>query len=142
MFFSFFRISRVFFSTSRLAIMIWCPQPRHFRRKSAPTLRISHSLLPQGCVFFIRITSPTSKRSATILPFLSGPAYFSSINTPCTRKRSSSFTLVQVDRLTMVEFLSTETPVSYAELLLHNCRYVSKIKNTQSNVSNGRRLLP
>lgn len=50
----------VFFSTSFLAIMIWCPQPTHFRRKSAPTRRISHSLLPHGCCFFNRTTSPTS----------------------------------------------------------------------------------
>ena len=56
----FLRISLVFFSTSFLAIMIWCPQPKHFSLKSAPTRRISHSLLPHGCCFFNRTTSPTS----------------------------------------------------------------------------------
>ena len=42
----------------------------HLRRKSAPTRRISHSWLPQGCGFFILITSPTSNLSA-ISSFLS-----------------------------------------------------------------------
>ena len=41
------------------------------------------------------------------------------ISTPCTRKRSSSLTLVQVDRLTILSVLSTDTPVSYSELFLH-----------------------
>lgn len=38
----------VFFSTILRGTMIWCPQPMHFSRKSAPTRRISHSLLPHG----------------------------------------------------------------------------------------------
>ena len=47
-----------FFSTSFLGTMIMCPQPIHFKRKSAPTRIISHSLLPQGCCFFIINLSP------------------------------------------------------------------------------------
>lgn len=63
---SFLRISLVFFSTSFLAIMIWCPQPKHFNLKSAPTRRISHSLLPHGCCFFNLTISPTSYSNFSI----------------------------------------------------------------------------
>ena len=59
-FFSGFRKPLVFFSTSRLVTMTIWPQPRHFSRKSAPTLRISHSWLPQGWGFFNLTISPTS----------------------------------------------------------------------------------
>lgn len=48
----FFVRPRSFFSTSFLGTITWCPQPMHFRRKSAPTRMISHSLLPHGCGFF------------------------------------------------------------------------------------------
>lgn len=51
---------RSFFSTSFLGTIIWCPQPIHFRRKSAPTRMISHSLLPHGCGFFSFTISPTA----------------------------------------------------------------------------------
>lgn len=50
-----------FFSTSFLGTMIIWPQPVHFKRKSAPTRRISQSLLPQGCCFFNVTISPISK---------------------------------------------------------------------------------
>ena len=48
------------FSTWRRASITWCPQPAHFNLKSAPTRRISHSRLPQGCGFFNLTISPTS----------------------------------------------------------------------------------
>ena len=51
---------RSFFSTSFLGTITWCPQPMHFRRKSAPTRMISHSLLPHGCGFFSFTISPTA----------------------------------------------------------------------------------
>lgn len=56
----------VFFSTSCLVTMTIWPQPMHFSLKSAPTRRISHSWLPQGCGFFSFTISPTSY---TILKF-------------------------------------------------------------------------
>ena len=37
----------------------WDPQPQHFSLKSAPTRKISHSLLPQGCFFLSCTISPT-----------------------------------------------------------------------------------
>ena len=40
------------FSTRGRAIITWWPHPVHFSLKSAPTRRISHSLLPQGWGFF------------------------------------------------------------------------------------------
>ena len=52
-------ISFMFFSACLLAIIIWCPQPIHFNRKSAPTLSTSHSLEPHGCCFFSFKISPT-----------------------------------------------------------------------------------
>ena len=51
---------RSFFSTSFLGTITWCPQPMHFRRKSAPTRMISHSLLPHGCGFLSFTISPTA----------------------------------------------------------------------------------
>ena len=59
-----------FFSTSLRAIIIWCPQPMHFKRKSAPTRRTSHSLLPQGCCFFNFTISPISYTVTVFLLFL------------------------------------------------------------------------
>ena len=56
----FFVRPRSFFSTSFLGTITWCPQPMHFRRKSAPTRMISHSLLPHGCGFFSFTISPTA----------------------------------------------------------------------------------
>lgn len=50
----------VFFSTRRLVTMIIWPQPLHFKRKSAPTRKISHSWLPHGWGFFNLTISPTS----------------------------------------------------------------------------------
>ena len=56
----FFVRPRSFFSTSFLGTITWCPQPMHFRRKSAPTRMISHSLQPHGCGFFSFTISPTA----------------------------------------------------------------------------------
>lgn len=49
----------VFFSTNFLETIIWCPHPRHFKRKSIPTRKISHSWLPHGWAFFNFTISPT-----------------------------------------------------------------------------------
>ena len=68
----FFISPLAFFSTSFRGTIIWCPHPMHFRRKSAPTRRTSHSWLPQGWGFFILITSPTANLSAIILLLSSG----------------------------------------------------------------------
>lgn len=57
------------FSTVFLGIMIWCPHPRHFKRKSMPTRRISHLFSPQGCGFFIFICCPIEK-SILSTPFM------------------------------------------------------------------------
>ena len=56
-----FLTCRIFFSTCFRGSITWCPHPKHFRRKSIPVLRISHSLLPQGCCFLSFIISPTNK---------------------------------------------------------------------------------
>jgi len=51
-------ISFTFFSACFLGIMIICPHPQHLSLKSMPTLRTSHSGLPQGWGFFIFSLSP------------------------------------------------------------------------------------
>ena len=56
-----FLILFVFFSTSFLGTMIWWSHPQQRIRKSIPTRKTSHSLLPHGCGFFMIILSPTSK---------------------------------------------------------------------------------
>ena len=50
-----------FFSTSFLGTITSLPQFIHCSRKSIPTLSNFHSFAPQGCFFFILITSPTLK---------------------------------------------------------------------------------
>ena len=67
-------ISFTFFSSSFLAIIIWWPQPKHFNRKSAPILKTSHSLLPQGCCFFNLKMSPTWI-SISLLPLSLSPFF-------------------------------------------------------------------
>lgn len=76
---------RIFFSACGRAIIIWCPQPRHFIFKSMPTRKSSHSRLPHGCCFFIFTISPTSSfnpvssHTSSVFPYR--PAH--SCNTPC-----------------------------------------------------------
>ncbi len=72
-----FRSPLVFFSTSCLVTITICPQPMHFRRKSAPTRRISHSWLPHGCGFFSFTISPTSY-TISMSPLF---AYYSFVST-------------------------------------------------------------
>ena len=43
----------MFFSALLRGSISSCPQPRHFRRKSAPVRSTRHVLDPQGCAFFI-----------------------------------------------------------------------------------------
>ena len=65
---AFFLSPFVPFSTCRRGSMTWWPQPVHFNRKSAPTRRISHSGLPQGCGFFNLTISPTSYSNPIAYP--------------------------------------------------------------------------
>ena len=49
------------FTTSLRESSILLPQPWHFNPISAPRRTTSQSVLPQGCGFFIRITSSIIK---------------------------------------------------------------------------------
>ena len=52
-------ICLIFFSAFARGTITSLPQPQHFILKSMPMRRISKSLLPQGCCFFIPTLSPT-----------------------------------------------------------------------------------